>query len=51
MLAARGATVLATGTAADTGRLKSLGAGTVVDARSPRSPTKSVPLTPTASTP
>jgi NADPH:quinone reductase-like Zn-dependent oxidoreductase len=31
MLAARGATVLATGTAADTGRLKSLGAGTVVD--------------------
>jgi len=31
MLAARGATVLATGTAADTGRLRSLGAGTVVD--------------------
>jgi NADPH:quinone reductase-like Zn-dependent oxidoreductase len=31
MLAARGATVLATGTAADTGRLKSLGAATVVD--------------------
>jgi NADPH:quinone reductase-like Zn-dependent oxidoreductase len=31
MLAASGATVLATGTAADTGRLKSLGAATVVD--------------------
>jgi NADPH:quinone reductase-like Zn-dependent oxidoreductase len=31
MLAARGVTVLATGTAADSGRLKSLGAATVVD--------------------